>query len=608
MLVFYDFEVFKFDWLVVCIDANNEKQVIVNDNKALKKYYEEHKNDIWVGFNSRRYDQFILKALLCDFNAYEISDYIINKDKSGYTFNREMNNIQLYNYDVYTASAGSLKTLEGFMGNDIKETEVPFNINRKLTTSEINETIKYCTHDVEQLIEVFMLKKDDFESHLNMIKEFKLPLSNIDKTTAQLISVILKANKTERNDEFDVKIPDTLKLSKYKFIADWFLNSYDEVNASLMNQYSEAKQTMMNSFTMNEIKKAKEFIYKYEHKHNDLFKETYYNNTLEVDVAGCKHLFAWGGVHGALNQYSYTCKKDELLLMADVSSLYPSIMLQYDLQSRNIEDKTIYKKIYDTNIEMKKNKDKRRPVYKLICNTTYGCMGDKFNALYDQRNRNLVCVYGQLLLLDLIEKLEPYCKLIQSNTDGILILIKKKDFEKIDDIIYEWETRTRLSMEVDFYKKVVQKDVNNYIVVDFENKYKSKGAYIKKLNKLDYDLPIVNKAMIDYLVNDIPVEQTINNCNNLLMFQKIVKLSSNYDYVMHNNRRYSWKCYRVFASKDEKDTSIYKGKNSKCDKFANTPENCFIDNDNINNKIVPAKLDKDWYIELTKERLKQFGL
>jgi DNA polymerase len=44
------------------------------------------------------------------------------------------------------------------------------------------------------------------------------------------------------------------------------------------------------------------------------------------------------------------------------------------------------------------------------------------------------------------------------------------------------------------------------------------------------------------------------------------------------------------------------------EKFANTPEHCFIYNDSVNGKKVPNKLDKKWYIELAEKRLKQFGM
>ena len=48
------------------------------------------------------------------------------------------------------------------MGNTIKETSVPFDIDRKLTDAEIAETVKYCKSDVYNTIEVFMRIKSEF--------------------------------------------------------------------------------------------------------------------------------------------------------------------------------------------------------------------------------------------------------------------------------------------------------------------------------------------------------------------------------------------------------------------------------------------------------------
>ena len=68
-MIFYDFEVFRYDWLVVLIDLNARKEtVIINDPDKLKRFYEEHKGVIWAGYNSRNYDQYILKAILCGFD------------------------------------------------------------------------------------------------------------------------------------------------------------------------------------------------------------------------------------------------------------------------------------------------------------------------------------------------------------------------------------------------------------------------------------------------------------------------------------------------------------------------------------------------------------
>ena len=123
-------------------------------------------------------------------------------------------------------------------------------------------------------------------------------------------------------------------------------------------------------------------------------------------------------------------------------------------------------------------------------------------------------------------------------------------------------------------------------------------------------MPIVNEAVVNYFTMGVHPEETINNCDRLIKFQKIVKLSGKYDYVMHNDRVYHYKCYRVFASKDGRDGKIYKcRKGNNPAKFGNTPDKCFIMNDDITDIRTPRKLNKQWYIDLAKERLyKKFGV
>lgn len=575
MLNFYDFEVFSEDWLVVIINLYEKTEtVIVNDKKTLEEYYEAHKNEIWVGYNNNHYDQYIMKAILCDFNPKEVNDFIIAKGKYGWQYSSLFRKIQMYNYDVMYRNDRGLKSLEGFMGNDIKETSVPFDIDRKLTPDELSETIKYCKHDVEQTIEVFFERKSDFDAQMGLIRMFDLPLNNISRTKAQLSAIILEAQRPRdsRDDEFDISFPPTMKIEKYTEVVDW----YKDVN------------------------------------NRD------YSKSLTTTVAGVETLFGWGGIHSAVPKYH----GEGLFINMDVASLYPSLMIQYNLLSRNIKDPQKYIDIYHNRLKYKAEKNPLQLPLKTLLNSTYGCFKDKNNALYDPLMANNICIFGQLLLLDLIEKLEPYADIIQSNTDGILIKMPDKVpgsylknaedvwFEVIDDIVYEWEQRTRLKMEFDEYRKVFQKDVNNYIVVTPDGKYKSKGSYVKKQNSLDYDLPIVNKAMIEYMTKNVPVEVTINNCNELVMFQKIVKLTGKFKNAIHNGKILDEKCFRVFASIDKSDSYIgkQKQKGATIEKFANTPEHCFIVNTDVKEMKVPKKLNKSWYIELTKERLRQFGV
>ncbi|MBU5487004.1 hypothetical protein KQI77_02345 [Clostridium sp. MSJ-8] len=585
-MLFYDFEVFKYDWLVVIKDTETRTTTnIINDAVSLREFYKKHKEDIWIGFNSRSYDQYILKGILLGLDPKEINDHIIVKHKGGWEYSSLFNRIQLYNYDIMTDRNRGLKQLEAFMGNDIRETTVDFDIDRKLTKKEIEEVLFYCNHDVEQTMYVFMNRKEEFESQMGLIKTFKLPLKYISKTKAQLSAIILETERVHnRKDEFNITLVDSIHLNKHIDIYNWYENTRDNLLADT---------DLLESLYKDESKKRK----------------WYKSNQLNVDIMGVPHTFAWGGLHGARTNYIGT----GIFVNSDVTSFYPSLMIEYGFLSRNVSEPEKFKEIYDIRVGLKREgKKKEQQPYKIVLNSTYGASKDKYNNLYDPLQANNVCINGQLLLLDLIEHVEtqlPGVELIQSNTDGVMFKLPNEEaLEKYKEIANEWSERTRMGLDHDIIERVVQKDVNNYIVVKKGGKIKSKGAYVKELNNLDYDLPIVNQALMDYFIKDVPVEDTINNCNALIQFQMVVKASSKYKYALHGDEIINEKISRVFASRSRRDGGIFKLKNdkNKPDKMAGTPLHAFIENGDIKDVKIPRKLDKQWYIDVANKRIKDF--
>ena len=573
MLNFYDFEVFKHDWMVVVINpVTHDERVIINDADALTALYEERKRDIWVGYNNLHYDQFIFKGILCGFDPKAINDFIIVEGHKGWQYSSLLRKVYMVNYDVFHPRTDrGLKTHEAYLGNDICETTVPFDIDRKLTEAEIAETVKYCRHDVEQTIEVFMQRKSEFDARMDLLKMFDLPLVYLGKTDAQLTAIILDAERPARprDDEFDIVPLPCLDLGPYDFIRSWYL---DPANQD-------------------------------------------YSATLDFDIAGCPHKCAWGGLHGAIAQYA----GEGYFINVDVESYYPAEMIAHELLSRNVRDPSKFKGIRDHRIELKHAKDPRQKALKLVINGTFGASKDKFNALYDPRQANMVCVNGQLMLIDLMHKLvrDAGAEIIQSNTDGVLIRMPDgfdggpdAFYDRVDDVAYEWEHRTGMGLEFDEFTSVYQKDVNNYVLVAADGSMKTKGAYVKKLGPLDYDLAVVNKALVEYMVHGVPVEDTIAADDDLIDYQRVVKVSGKYKYGVHGHERLTDRCFRVFASTRESDGMIGRVKAGKVkpEKFGNTSEHSFIDNGDVHGKKCPGYLDKDWYIQLAKTRLAQFGV
>ncbi len=579
-----------------------KEHVIINDPATLKAFYEDHKNDIWCGYNSRNYDQFILRAILLDFDPKEVNDWIIVKDKPGWMFSNLFWQIPLNNYDVMPNPPIGLKTMEGFMGHNIKESDVDFRIDRKLTPAEIAETVKYCRHDVEQTVEVFLERKSEFDAMLQMCQVFNLPLSYLGKTDAGITAKVLDCVKTDRDDEFDFFIEPFIKLNKYSSVLEWFRNAKRDCIAEMKAAYATATPSQR---------------YKYDHTDPEAFSKFFYNRSLTTNICGIPHVDGWGGIHGASERPIF---RKGLILHVDVGSYYPSYLIAHQRVTRAAKHPEKYKEVYDTRMALKAaGKKKEQAPYKKLLNSLSGAMKDKNNPAYDPCMNNTMVVNCQLMLIMLLEWLEkiPGFELIQSNTDGLIVQIPDTDeaFNMLDDICYEWETtcstaRCQIKLAFDQVDFIYQKDVNNYLFkFTGADKYERKGAYVKELSRLDADLPIINRALVDYMTKGIHPAVTINGCDDLMEFQKLVKLSSKYEHVEHNGHRYSYKCYRVFASTRRADGKILKCRDgSNPAKFGNTPDKCFIVNDDVNGVGCPAYLDKQWYIDLAIKRLADFGV
>ena len=625
-MVFYDFEVFEYDWLAVFIDVTKkEEHVIINSPDKLKALYEANRKDIWVGYNNKHYDQYIIKGILLGMNPKKINDWIIVDKNEGWQYSKAFNKIPMINYDVMPNPPIGLKTMEGFLGSNIKETDVDFRIKRKLTQEEIEQTVKYCRHDVEETIKVFLQKVDNFNAVHGIIQAFpkETSLQDIGDSEARITAKVLECSRKNFNDEFDFFFLPCLRLKKYKYVQDWF---------------EERKKEALNMKLQDFDKQDKKTWYK--------------SQNLETVVAGIPHSFGFGGLHGASDKPIH--RKGQILHV-DVNNYYPSMLIAWGLVTRAATNDN-FKLVYNTRKSMKKKQiaaakagnkaeakrwKKAQLPYKKMLNALSGAMKDETNAAYDPRNNNCMCINGQLMLLDLIEHLEvvPGLELIQSNTDGLIIWIPDTDeaFDMVDDICWEWEQRCSteqcsILLELDNISEIYQKDVNNYLWVGVDGGVERIGAYVKELSSIDNDLPILNKALVDYMVNKTPVEQTINQCDDLIMFQKLVKLSDKYNWVEHEHctpiirktgvrvikesyeypdkDRYSYKCYRVFASNRITDGRLLKRKTvkPKGEKFGNTPDHCFVFNDSVIGVKVPLELDRQWYIDLAKKRLKQFGI
>lgn len=589
----FDCEVFAHDWLFVFKEiATGEYTVIHNDNDAVVAFME--RNPFLGGFNNKHYDNFILKGVMCGLTPEqikEINDLIIVEEVNGWDIP------VLREYRVYFDSFDlmddcqvglSLKAIEAHLGIPIEETEVDFNITHRLSEKELQETIYYCKYDVDATEKLYHLRQAYLKNKVTLGKARNLTdRQAMYMTNAKLTSVYLKAQKPEKpwNDERNYQYPEKL-LRQYipQGVFDFFGRMKDD----------------------------------------RIPNDELFSSKLEIMVGVCPCTIAYGGIHGAIPTYVEEATETRTIRNKDVASYYPHLMTLMGYCSRNMPSPKMFENTLEERVAAKKAGDKATAnALKLVLNTTYGAMlngkdGTAFNDLYDPLMGRSVCISGQLFLLELSEHLIAECptlKIIQLNTDGIMVSFDHEDEAKYQEITQEWQDRTGFELEEDFIRKIVQKDVNNYVEVPADGgEPKVKGGQLVRgiapagAFNINNNAVVVARAIKQYFIDGTPPEETIAASENILDFQLIAKAGGKYSQCYHlvgGEKVIVQKVNRVYAVSDKSKGTVYKthavtGRDAK---VAGLPTHCAIDN---NNNLSIEVVDRKWYVKLAKKYINDF--
>lgn len=552
---FIDFEVFAHWWCCICYDydADNfsrehvyaNRIVITSNDKNPRDKLIKTLKDPYVylfGQNIKKYDLIVANAIyqgLPPEDVKIISDIIINPT----IVNTSRQHMMLANLakrrlpgvkfqDLIGDNARmGLKEMENIMGCSIVECEVPFD-KEELTEKDIDEIIYYCTYDVYATALAYRgYRKTYVESKLNIAKVF-----GIDKgfalmnTNAALISKALNAKNRQFVGELDYSIKIVDKVKDYIY-ANAPRDIVDRVFGS------------GKGFTV-----------------------TMFDNKVS---------FGNGGIHSVLRKKLYVESDEEYgIFNVDATSFYPSLMIQLKLISRALNNPDDFVNIFNERVRIKHKPnrtyedDQLQAAYKMVLNTTYGASGNQYLDIYDPEHCASVCRHGQILLFTLMCKFAkvPTCKIIQSNTDGVMIYIRRNQLDKIEALCQEWSDVTGIGLERDDIKFVYQKDVNNYIEVT-DKKKKVIGAWLRRDGRIEnggfptVKYNVCTEVAKKYLLEGKDILTELISHNNLLDFAITCKKGATYskcvqmvgDKFVEVN-----KINRVIAVKDENLGKLYK--------------------------------------------------
>lgn len=595
-----------------------------------------------IGYNNHDYDDLMIKHILLNKEMFlknssvaeiaqsmkRLSDRIINRQrvekdgtikKDQYLQNLKLNKpfhsidlLALFN----TVDRVSLKQLaiNHKWPNII---DLPFEPDHIVVYEEIEKIIYYCNNDVDITAFHRNYKEGDISFRRDLTKLYNVNLINSNNTN--IAKAIIKKFYCEETgikfDDFKNKRTFYQHIDLYTCISPKIRFStpkYQHLLNTIKNKRIlpfKVDRKEMNPRTGKWIKEKKQFEY--------ILKTKYLTHTIGL-----------GGIHS--NNYSEELFENKLYeyIDVDVDSFYPWLIVNEGLFPKHLgpEFVRVYKeKILEVRMKAKRlakegiNIDENTIINEALKNTanaTFGLTKSMFSWLYDPHVATYICISGQLFLCMLMERIEEMtdCVIVYSNTDGITTRVPRDSRPDFERICKQWEAAMGFSLEYVNYKRMVFKDINNYLMItsDKKKEYKEKGLFVvnKKINQ-GYDYPIVAKALYDYYINNTPIEKFIKSEKDPYVFQKAERTSTKkFDvYIWPRNTQKPYKLQKsnrwIVTNGNPDEGRVIKYSKTAINKKTNKPKQTNMQKDRwltvVNNmegytNISKLNVDYDFYI------------
>ena len=557
-IVVYDIETMQ-ELFLVCIynpetQQWHEFQVSKNTNQldAFVRFIEDHSEYYFVGYNSLRFDSQVVEWIIrnnqgwhemsalevCALIAQKAADIIHDANfdvfpefKEEWLSFKQIDLFKVHHYDNKNRRV-SLKRLEFEMDLENIE-EMPIHHTKtNMTDDEIETTIDYCRNDVYATYEFYLVTigetnhplyagENRIELRQDIETEFGIPCMNYS----------------------DSKIGDEM-IKKYYCQEKSII--YSELPKKGYFRKEIKVRNCIADYVTFETKELQEF-----HKHVKKQTLTMTDDFVESLVfKDNTYTFAKGGLHTVNKPKVFEADDEYCIIDWDVSSYYPAIIINNGKYPQHLGKEFLrgYKQMFDKRLELKPlaKKDKKiRGIVgalKLAVNSVYGKSSDMQNWIYDRQLTMFTTITGELSLLMLIEKYElSNINVISANTDGVTIMLKRTDVDKMNEINKWWMELTTYELEDTHYAKIIFSTVNDYLAIKVghdkapEDK---KDDYIKKKGDFltDFELHknksarVVPIALERFYVDGVPVADTIRNHTNIYDFALRQKASRNFHY------------------------------------------------------------------------------
>ena len=543
------------------------------------------KYDIY-GFNNHNYDDFVLRYVLTNqpvSTTKQQSDKYINKE-----FDKKEWPAGLVTWDLRDQLLSvSLKKYEAMKGLSVKESTVPFDKSDEFNTTELEEVIRYNVQDLRSTLSLFNTRNDD--NHGNYLDNKRMLVEHYGTghsyrySNTTITSMFLMGN-----DHLKALEPANPKIVGVDDDIARFLHHINEVNPLIV----DAPKALRASLT-----------------------KKYAPTSLTLEQFGNVFTFGSGGLHSAVGtlKTTKTGKSKPVydlidttdVYQLDVTSMFPNILIRDGLLGPATDK---YAALVADRIANKKAGNPKAKTQKIVINATYGGTRSNWLNLYNPKVAIHVNVSGMVAVYNLARGLSKIGQIIQVNTDGVAVKLNNDPNakERMFLIKKQWEQYFKLNLEVTHFKRIIQRDVNNYIAVKDNDHLKLKGGAIAQAETRDplksTTPTVLQTALLHHILN--PADDLTNYLNDLrekvpftnwcwTLASTVSKLQTGYT-TDANGRRLPQKVNRAYASTF--GDSYYKERTQgKPAKFAGTSTKLVINNEDITGQNAPKDLDIEWY-------------
>ena len=543
----YDVELFPNLFLVVFKDILT-KEIFVfeiskrrNDAHKLILFLKE--SGLMIGFNNIMFDYPIIHFFVSLYKRntkgkkmvellYDKGQKLIKQERNQPIRNPYIQQIDLFlinHYDNFAKST-SLKILEFNMEMKLIQT-LPYSFDKYLTEDEIDVVVQYCYNDIEATYNFWLENVKSVNFRKKMSKIYNTDLTNFNDVKIGGVILLKALSRGMKLSEFEIKQMRTHRtaMNMSEIILPYINFESVELN-TLLNWWKDKvifeTKGQFAGLPLEDVQPLLPYC------NNELKNKKLKN--LNIIVNDFQFDFGTGGLHGTCHPGVFKADDENDLILVDVSSYYPNLAYNNGMHPNHIPKDIfggVIKMLYDQRMRAKAEGDNEtvKSIKLSLNGYLYGNSNSKFSFMYDPQFMMSICVNGQLLLANLAEKcMIAGMKIIQVNTDGVMVLCPKDKRHILDAIVKEWEKMTKLSLDYDHFKLVIQRDVNNYLGVYTDGKTKYKGVFDYNYAKngdwhKNFSMLIIAKALEAYFVEGINPEQFIRNHKNPYDFFKRTK-------------------------------------------------------------------------------------